>query len=89
MVLRQRFGWKNLGKKFAKQYITEANLADIQDIYKGYMTLSDADFKAIDPGELTEIQRSALVVADYFRELRSGLRDITTDPDTNKLIEKI
>lgn len=72
-----------------KKYVVDGNRKAIQEQYTTYMIMDDATFAGQDVSSMIETQRLAYVMADYFRDLRVGLKDVTTDPEVNALIDNV
>jgi hypothetical protein len=73
-----------------KNYITQQNLGIIQDLYNSVLDLPAKEFdEARARAVYDENFRIAYLIADYFRSLREQLRDLTTNPEINQLIEDL
>jgi hypothetical protein len=76
--------------KLNRNYITQANLGIVQDIYNWLIDLGKWEFEdAIGKAAFDENFRMAYLIADYFRSLRAELRNITTNPQVNEIIENL
>lgn len=62
----------------------------MQEIYDNIVNLPQKRFdELIDSTKNDENFKMAYVIADYFRSLRDGLKNITTDDEINGLIDRL